>query len=174
MAPTMPGTTKTGGSGREWDTDERGPARGGAVPGSAPRRGRGGARGGADHNNGEVGEEEETRAGPTAGAARKGNGSRGTRRGTRSSRSQQTTCRSFPRSYPAISAEKKRGFHRAALAGACLNGSCQLSRGCYHGVSKLPPYDAMDEFEGQGGCWLCLSYWIRSNLSLPADSRRIC
>ena len=39
-----------------------------------------------------------------------------------------------------------------------LDGSCQLSRGCYHGVSKLPPYDAMDEFEGQGGCWLCLSY----------------
>ncbi len=49
-------------------------------------------------------------------------------------------------------------FHRAASARACLDGSCQLSRGCYHGVSKLPPYDAMDEFEGQGGCWLCLSY----------------
>ena len=98
-------------------------------------------------------EEEETGAEPTAGAARKGNGARGTR-----SRSQQTTCRSFPRSYPAISAEKQRGFHRAALAGACLDGPCQLSRGCYHGVSKLPPYDAMDEFEGQGGCWLCLSY----------------
>ena len=78
-------------------------------------------------------------------------------RGTRS-KSWQTYCRSLPRSYPAISAQKQRGFHRAASAGACLDGSCQLSRGCYHGVSKLPPYDAMDEFEGQGGCWLCLSY----------------
>ena len=103
-------------------------------------------------------EEEETRAGPTAGAARKGNEARGTTKGTRSSRSQQTTCRSFPRSYPAISAEKQRGFHRAASAGACFDGSCQLSRGCYHGGTKLPHYDAMDEFEGQGGCWLCLSY----------------
>ena len=83
----------------------------------------------------------------------KGNGARGTR-----SRSQQTTCRSFPRSYPAISAENQRGFHRAASSGACLDGSCQLSHGCYHRGSKLPHYDAMDEFEGQGGCWLCLSY----------------
>ena len=103
------------------------------------------------------GEEEETRAGPTAGAARKGNGARGTRRGTRSSRSQQTTCRSFPRSYPAILAEKQRGFHRAASAGACLDGSCQLSHGGYHGVSKLPHYGAMDDFEAQGGCWPSLS-----------------
>ena len=102
-------------------------------------------------------EEEETGAGPTAGAARKGNGARGSRRGTRSSRSQQTTCRSFPRSYPAISAEKQRGFHRAASAGTCLDGSCQLSRGWYHGVSKLPHDGAMDEFEGQGSCWPSLS-----------------
>ena len=92
-------------------------------------------------------------ADPNAGATSKGTSDRGMR-----SKSQQMNCRSFPRSYPAISAEKQRGFHRAASAGACLDGSCQLSCGCYHGVSKLPPYDAMDEFEGQGGCWLCLSY----------------
>src|SRR3954466_3040085 len=99
------------------------------------------------------GEEEESAADPTAGAARKGTSVRGTR-----SKSQQTNCRSFPRSYPAISAEKQRGFHRAASAGACLDSSYQLPRGCYHRVSKLPPYDAMDEFECQGGCWLCFSY----------------
>ena len=29
-----------------------------------------------------------------------------------------------PRSYTAISVEKQRGFHRAASAGACLDGSC--------------------------------------------------
>ena len=90
------------------------------------------------------GEEEETGAEPTAGAARKGTKARGTR-----SRSQQTTCRS----YPAISAEKQRGFHQADLAaGAFLHG---LSCGCYHRVSTLPPYDAMDDIESQGGCWLC-------------------
>ena len=64
------------------------------------------------------GEEEESGVDPTAGAARKGTGARGTR-----SRSQQTTCRSFPRNYPAISAEKQRGFHRAASTGACLDNS---------------------------------------------------
>ena len=89
-------------------------------------------------------------ADPYSEAARKGSSARGTRR--------QSTCRNYPRSYTAISAEKQRGFHLAASAGACLDGSCQLSRGCYHRVSKLPHYDATDEFEGQGGCWLCLSY----------------
>ena len=38
--------------------------------------------------------------------------------------SQHATCRSYTRSYPAISAEKQRCFHRAASAGACLDGSC--------------------------------------------------
>ena len=55
-------------------------------------------------------------ADPNSEAARKGSSARGTRR--------QSTCRNYPRSYPAISAEKQRGFHRAASAGACLDGSC--------------------------------------------------
>src|SRR6187200_3011337 len=109
-------------------------------------------------------QEEENGDDRNPGAAGQSTSDRGT--GSRSGKN----CRSFPRSYPAISAEKQRGFHRAASAEACLDGYCQLSRGSYHRGTKLSPYDAVDKYEGQGGCWLCLSYWTRRNFSLPADS----
>ena len=65
-----------------------------------------------------AGKEEESGADPIAGAACKGTSTRGTRNS-----SQPATYLSYPRSYPAISAEKQRSFHQVA-SGACLHGSC--------------------------------------------------